>query len=82
MKKVDCFWEKRNLGEKVIYHNYQNMGLGILTPCTLPLFVKNKQLPVNKIVGNISSNNRPVWELYEALGYKVTNPHYVFIRHQ
>ena len=65
-----------------IYHNYQNMGLGILTPCTLPLFVKMKQLPVNKIVGNISSNNRPVWELYEALGYKVTNPHYVFIRHQ
>lgn len=65
-----------------LFKEYQDMGLGLLTPCCLPLFVLQDNLQVKKIMADISSNNTPVWNLYEHFGYKVTNPHYVFIKHQ
>lgn len=64
-----------------IYNQYQDKGLGLLIPCTLPIYVNKTQLLVSKITANISSNNQPVWELYENFGYKATNPHYVFVKH-
>lgn len=64
-----------------LFKEFQEMGLGLLTPCSLPLYVKQENLPVKKIMADISSNNAPVWDLYEHFGYKATNPHYVFIKH-
>lgn len=64
-----------------VYTEYQNLGLGLLTPSALPLYVQKHNLPVKRIVADISSNNKPVWELYESFGYKVANPNYVFVKH-
>ena len=62
-----------------IYPKYQNLGLGLLTPSALPLYLKDSV--TTKVLGDISSNNKPVWELYETFNYKVSNPQYVFIKH-
>lgn len=64
-----------------IYLDQQNIGLGLLTPCHLPLYFKRKNMQVKKIVGNISSNNKPVWDLYEMFGYKVLSSRYIFVKH-
>lgn len=64
-----------------IYSKYQNLGLGAITPTHLPIFVKRNRINTKKIVGDISSNNKPVWELYEYFGYKAFNPRYVFVKH-
>lgn len=64
-----------------IYLDQQNTGLGVLTPCFLPLYIKRNNMQVKKIVGDISSNNKPVWELYELFGYKAFSPRYVFVKH-
>ena len=64
-----------------VYPEYQSLGLGLLTPSALPLYIQKNNLLASKIVADISSNNKPVWELYESFGYKVTNSHYVFIKH-
>lgn len=65
-----------------VYTDYQHLGLGLLTPSALPLYLKKNNLPTKRIVADISSNNKPVWELYESFGYKVTAAHYVFIKHK
>ena len=64
-----------------IYAEYQNLGLGALTPCHLPIYVKKERLNVKKVIGDISSNNIPVWELYEFFGYRAFKPRYVFVKH-
>ena len=65
-----------------IYPEYQQLALGLLTPSSLPLYVMKRGLPIKKITANISSNNKPVWELYESFGYQVKNPQYVFVKHK
>ena len=64
-----------------IYAEYQSLGLGALTTCSLPLYIKKKNLNVKRILGDISSNNIPVWVLYEFFGYRAFNPRYVFVKH-
>ena len=64
-----------------LFKEYQDLGLGALTPCALPLYVKKEKITVKRIKANISSNNQPVWDLYQHFGYKATNPHYVYIKH-
>ena len=62
-----------------IYPQFQNLGLGLLIPSALPLYMKDSA--TKKVIADISSNNKPVWELYETFNYKVSNPQYVFIKH-
>lgn len=64
-----------------IYLDKQNIGLGVLTPSLLPLYFLRNNLQVKKIVGDISSNNKPVWVLYEMVGFRPHNTRYVFVKH-
>ena len=64
-----------------IYPDFQDLGLGLLTPTALPLYISRNRIPVKRVAADISSNNKPVWELYESFGYKATNQHYVFVKH-
>ena len=64
-----------------LFPDYQNDGIGLLTPCVAPLYAKINKLSINKIINPISSNNKAVWDLYEYFGFKPHRPHYVFIKH-
>lgn len=64
-----------------IYSDFQGIGLGLLTPTALPLYIIRNSIPVKRVAADISSNNKPVWELYENFGYKANNLHYVFVKH-
>ena len=64
-----------------IYPEYQDLGVGVLTPTALPLYLYKSGSKIKKVIGDISSNNKPVWELYESFNYKVYNPQYIFIKH-
>ena len=60
-----------------IYENYQNRGLGILLPL-VPYMMPDK---IDWYRTRISSNNLPVWKMYERLQYAITNFEYIFIKH-
>lgn len=60
-----------------IYENYQNRGLGILLPL-VPYMMPDK---IDWYRTRISSNNLPVWKMYERLHYAITNFEYIFIKH-
>lgn len=64
-----------------VYSKFQKLGIGSITPIHLPIYVHRNRMNVKRIVGDISSNNRPVWELYDYFGYKACNPRYVFVKH-
>lgn len=64
-----------------LFSEYQNDGIGLLTTCFAPLYVKLNNLPIKKIFNPISCNNTAVWELYEYFGYTPIKPRYVFVKH-
>ena len=81
-KTINIFYKNQNVGfatfkEDVEYYgligglfaDYQNDGIGLLTPCFAPLFLKWNNSTIKKIHNPISSNNKAVWDLYEFFGY-------------
>lgn len=60
-----------------VFENYQNMGLGLLLPL-VPYLIPEK---IEWYRTRISSNNLPVWMMYERLHYQITNFEYIFIKH-
>ena len=64
-----------------LFSEYQDDGIGMLTPCMVPMYAKMKGITSKKVYAPISSNNKAVWELYEHLGFIPKQPHYVFVKH-
>lgn len=64
-----------------IFKDYQSLGIGILTPAFHFITAKNCNRPFEKMVTSISSNNFPVLELYNYLGFRIYQMTYVFIKH-
>lgn len=60
-----------------VYEEYQNRGLGLLLPL-VPYLMPEK---IDWYRTRISSNNLPVWKMYERLHYQITNFEYIFIKH-
>lgn len=65
-----------------IYEEYQDVGLGILTPSAIFMLCKKFEFNVIKGYTSISSNNQPVLQLYNYFNFKVDNLQYVFVKHQ
>lgn len=64
-----------------IFEKYQSQGLGILTPARHFLCAQKNGISLKKIRTSISSNNIPVWQLYNYLNFKIEQLYYVFVKH-
>ncbi len=64
-----------------IFLDFQEQGLGLLTPSFLFLAQKILKKEYKNVVTSISSNNVPVVQLYNYLNYKILNTIYVFVKH-
>lgn len=65
-----------------IFENYQNRGLGMLTPVSPALYLHQMNNRCRLMETSISSNNFPVIEFYNYLNYKIDSIINVFIKHQ
>lgn len=74
--------EKVNLLLNGLYKPYQGKGIGMLTPASPMIFIKQYDLPIKKETTSISSNNIPVVKLYNRLGFQILNQTYVFVKHK
>lgn len=64
-----------------IYEKFQGEGLGILTAASAFLYIKQFDIPVTIMHTAISSNNMPVMDMYDYLGFKVDDIQYVLVKH-
>ena len=64
-----------------IYEKYQTMGLGILTTGLSFISAHKEKEPFKMMKTAVSSNNPPVWQLYNYLGFKIDKMAYVFVKH-
>lgn len=60
------------------FEKYQKSGIGFWLPL-IPLIYKN--VPHKVYTTHISTNNFPVWQMYNRHQYLVTNFDYVFVKH-
>lgn len=86
-EKVGFFMEKydKNNSENLlagIFECAQGFGLGILTPSGSILSHHNDGSNLYKITTAISSNNIPVFNLYQYLNFNIDKTYYVFVKHQ
>lgn len=65
-----------------IYSEYQDEGLGLLTPAVPFLYAKDRNQPFKKMITSISSNNKGVVLVYNLLGFSVNSMEYIFIKHK
>lgn len=65
-----------------LFEQYQNVGLGFLTPLAPILYFRDKLSSVLKFETSVSSNNFPVIEFYNYLNYKIENIYCVFVKHR
>lgn len=64
-----------------IFPLFQSSVLGIVTPASHFLYAHKNNEPFKKYHTSISSNNVPVWQLYNYLNYKIDQLYYVFVKH-
>lgn len=64
-----------------VFEIYQDEGLGILTPSAPFLSALKGGDQFKKMVTCISSNNMPVIQFYNYLGFKMDGIKYVFVKH-
>lgn len=64
-----------------LYLEWQGKHLGIITPSSPLLFLKQMGLEVERVKTSISSNNIPVVKLYNRLGFTLDSQTYVFTKH-
>ena len=63
------------------FQDFQSSALGIITPTRHFLYAQKNNVPFKKYHTSISSNNVPVWQLYNYLNYKIDQLYYVFVKH-
>lgn len=64
-----------------IFEDCKFAGLGVLTISSIFLSAHKNGKPFKMHKTSISSNNVPVWRIYNHLGYTVDNMTYVFVKH-
>ena len=64
-----------------IYEREQSEGYGLLTACHGYLTAKKNNQPFIKARTSISSNNIPMLQIYNYLGFKIDGMNYVFVKH-
>lgn len=64
-----------------IFEEFQSRGIGIMTPTRHLLYAKQTGEKLKKVSTTISSNNVPVWKIYNHFNFKVDSLYYVFIKH-
>lgn len=64
-----------------IYKEFQSRGIGIITPTRHFLYAKQTGEEIKKVSTSISSNNMPLWKIYNHFNFKVDSLYYVFIKH-
>lgn len=55
--------------------------IGVLVPSCRLIQIKKEGLDVDLFTTSISSNNKPIWQLYNYFNFKVDGIKYVFIKH-
>lgn len=65
-----------------VFEQYQDEGLGMLTPAAPFIYAYKGGDPFKKMVTCISSNNMPVIQFYNYLGFQINDLKYVFIKHR
>lgn len=74
--------EKRAYGSLAgIFKKYQDMGFGILTSSSMPLYILDRKLDVKVYDTSTSSNNTSNTKIYSMLGFQIKSMNYVFIKH-
>lgn len=74
--------EKRGHGALAgIFKEYQDMGFGVLTASSMPLYILNRKLDVKIYETSTSSNNTANTKIYSTLGFQLKSMHYVFVKH-
>lgn len=64
-----------------IYEKYQDRGLGMITASLKFIAAKKEGKPFKILHTAISSNNIPMLQFYNYLGFKVDGMNYVFVKH-
>ena len=64
-----------------IFEEFQSRGIGIMTPTRHLLYAKQTGEIIKKVSTTISSNNTPVWKIYNHFDFKIDNLFYVFVKH-
>ena len=64
-----------------LYRKWQGKHLGIITPSSPFLLIKQENMCIDKVLTSISSNNIPVVKLYNKLNFKIESETYVFVKH-
>lgn len=64
-----------------IFEEYQSEGLALCTGGIRFIDCHKRQSPFKKMRTTISSNNMPVIEVYNYLGFKIDRLKYVFVKH-
>lgn len=64
-----------------IFKEYQEMGFGVLTSSSMPLYIKDRNLDVKLYETSTSSNNTANTKFYSTLGFQLKSMHYVFVKH-
>lgn len=64
-----------------IFKEYQDLGFGILTSSSMPLYILDMGLGFKHYETSTSSNNTANTKIYSTLGFQLKSMHYVFIKH-
>ena len=64
-----------------IFKKYQEMGFGVLTSSSMPLYIIDRKIDVKVYETSTSSNNTANTKIYSTLGFQLKSMAYVFIKH-
>jgi len=64
-----------------IFKEYQDVGFGVLTSSSMPLYILKRNLDVKIYETSTSSNNTANTKIYSTLGFQLKSMHYVFVKH-
>ncbi len=64
-----------------IYEQYQSEGLGLMTACVGFINAHKENQPFKIMRTSISSNNIPMMQFYNYLGFNIDSMTYVFVKH-
>ena len=64
-----------------IFKKYQDLGFGILTSSSIPLYVLSHKMSIKMYETATSSNNPSNTKIYSTLGFQIKSMHYVFVKH-
>lgn len=65
-----------------IFKEYQELGFGVLTSSSMPLYILDRNLDVKRYETSTSSNNTVNTKIYSTLGFQLKTMNYVLIKHR